>query len=140
MAWDSLVTHDLLEKMLLRTRPYEEEPKDSDELFNRFLDELCAEITPHRDLVESLTGKLSIPLGRHPRRFRVPPGAQQEFARPPMMRSGPSSVSLASSSSVLHDRSNQDLIHRLEREAEVVGAAHRVPSAMPTASARARWR
>ncbi len=117
VAWDSLVTHDLLEKMLLRTRPYEKNPGDSDEIFNRFLDELCAEIKPHRDVVESLTGKLSIPSGRHLKRFRdLLRRAQQEFARVPRHDEERPLVGLIGEFFVrLHDRSNQDLIHRLER-------------------------
>lgn len=117
VAWDSLVTHDLLEKMLLRTRPYEKNPGEADALFNRLIEELCAEIKPHRDLVESLTGKLSILSGRHLKRFReLLRRAQEEFARIPRREEERPLVGVIGEFYVrLHDRSNQDLIRRLER-------------------------
>ncbi|MCE1245376.1 MAG: acyl-CoA dehydratase activase [Firmicutes bacterium] len=44
MVWDTLLTHDLLEKMLLHTRPYEVNKGESDKIFlkyvNRIMDEM----------------------------------------------------------------------------------------------------
>ncbi|MDQ7821751.1 MAG: acyl-CoA dehydratase activase [Candidatus Eremiobacteraeota bacterium] len=40
-VWDGLVAHDLLEKMLFHTRPYEGEKGAADRIFSRFIDKLC---------------------------------------------------------------------------------------------------
>jgi predicted nucleotide-binding protein (sugar kinase/HSP70/actin superfamily) len=41
MGWDCIVAHDMLEKLLLHTRPYETVRGESQALFHRYLDELC---------------------------------------------------------------------------------------------------
>lgn len=139
VAWDSLVTHDLIEKMLLRTRPYEANPGDTDALFQRWLDELCAAVKPHRDLVESLSGKLAIPSGRHLERYRdILRRAQKEFAQVPRRDEERPLVGLIGEFYVrLHDRSNEDLVRRLERGGaevwlapmtEFLGYANRIKS------------
>jgi predicted CoA-substrate-specific enzyme activase len=40
-VWDALVAHDVLEKMLFHTRPYEEIEGSADQLFERHLKRLC---------------------------------------------------------------------------------------------------
>ncbi len=41
-AWRALVASDILRKVLLRTRPYERNPGDADEVYEESLDDLCA--------------------------------------------------------------------------------------------------
>ncbi len=41
LAWDAIVTHDILEKMLLHSRPYETEAGSSDGVFESYVKELC---------------------------------------------------------------------------------------------------
>lgn len=48
LVWDALVAHDMLEKMLLHTRPYEREAGASDAIFQKYISKLI-------DLVDSGT-------------------------------------------------------------------------------------
>jgi len=41
MGWDYIVAHDMLEKLLLHTRPYEREKGAGQAIFDRYLAELC---------------------------------------------------------------------------------------------------
>ena len=123
VIWDALVTHDLLEKMLLHTRPYEVNAGDSDALFERYVEQACALVKPHRDLVESAGGKIAVAFGHHLERFKdLLRRAQAEFAVLPRRQEQRPLVGVIGEFYVrLHDRSNQDVVRKLERGgAEVV--------------------
>ena len=117
VVWDALITHDLLDKMLLHTRPYLEEPAAAEAVFERYLEEVCAAIRPHRQLVETVRGKLEIASGRHLARFQeILRRAQADFAALPRRREKRPLVGLIGEFYVrLHDRSNQGIIGKLER-------------------------
>lgn len=40
LCWDALVAHDLLQKMLFHTRPYEINPGDSDKIFEKYISKM----------------------------------------------------------------------------------------------------
>ncbi|MFQ6098836.1 MAG: acyl-CoA dehydratase activase-related protein, partial [Armatimonadota bacterium] len=65
VVWDGLVAHDLLEKMLLRTRPYEVNEGECDAIFLKHLRRVCDYMKPHRDLLETVRGKVIAAFGKH---------------------------------------------------------------------------
>ncbi|MDH7571442.1 MAG: hypothetical protein QHJ73_17845, partial [Armatimonadota bacterium] len=117
VVWDGLVTHDLLEKMLLHTRPYEVNPGECDAIFQRYLEEVCAALAPHRQLVESARGKLAILSGSHLKPFQdILRRAQADFAAVPKRQEERPLVGLIGEFYVrIHDRSNEEIIRKLER-------------------------
>lgn len=117
VLWDGLVCHDLLEKMLLHTRPYAHDPDACDALFDRFIEEVCAAMPAHHSLVESARGKISIAFGHHLKALKeIIRRAQAEFAAMPRRKEDRPLVGVIGEFYVrLHDRSNQDLVRKLER-------------------------
>lgn len=80
LAWDAFVTHDLLFKMMLRTRPYERNAGDAEALFEQYLQRLLRMLPAHRNRLES--GKLSALMNtRHLAEFEeLLRRAQHDFA------------------------------------------------------------
>lgn len=117
LAWDGVVCHDLLSKMVQRTRPYEINSGDSDALFERYLRKLIEMIPAHKQRLES--SKLSALFGtRHLAEFEeLLRRAQQDFAAIPKRREDRPLVGVVGEFYVrLHDGANQDILRKLEAE------------------------
>lgn len=124
-AWDLLVVHDLLEKLLLHTRPYAETPGQCDRLFDSFITQACAAASEHRRLLQSRKGKTLAVFGRHLEGLRqLLREAGAAFAAVPQRREDRPLVGLVGEWFVrIHSRANQDIIRKLEAYgAEVVQA------------------
>jgi predicted CoA-substrate-specific enzyme activase len=59
VTWDALVAHDLLEKMLFHTRPYEKESGASDKIFDRYVEKLCSAVTKGEITLATIPQQLS---------------------------------------------------------------------------------
>jgi predicted nucleotide-binding protein (sugar kinase/HSP70/actin superfamily) len=116
VAWDGLVAHDLLEKMLHRTRPYEVNPGQSDAIFQKHLKRVCDAMKPHRDLLESTRGKIIAALGKHVGPLKdILREAQAEFEAVGKSGEARPLVGLVGEFYVrLHTPSNQSIIRKLE--------------------------
>ncbi len=116
VAWDAMVTHDLLEKMLLRTRPYEVKAGESDAVFRRFLGELCGLIKPHRDLLETRRGFWRGLRGNHLDAFvELLRRAQAGFSAVETSKERKPLIGVVGEFYVrLHPRANQNIIRGLE--------------------------
>ncbi len=118
VAWAAMIGHDMLDKMRLHTRPYEAEPGRSDEIFARFLRELCEHAIPaQRDALRTARGRLRFALGRHTDPIAdLLRRAQREFAAVPR-KDGEARplVGLVGEWFVrIHDGANQHIIRKLE--------------------------
>jgi predicted CoA-substrate-specific enzyme activase len=116
VAWDGLVTHDLLEKMMLHTRPYEQRPGDSERIFRDYVRETCDLLEDHRILLESRKGKALAALGLHLSAFEdLLHRAQREFERVPKRDEDRPLVGVVGEWFVrLHTGANQDIVKKLE--------------------------
>ncbi len=66
ICWDGFVAHDLLEKMLHKTRPYEINPGESDAIFEKYLQMICDMMSEHKRRTQDGLGKFGSLLGtRH---------------------------------------------------------------------------
>ena len=119
-AWGGIVAHDQLDKLRMHTRPYEALVGQSDELFARYLRELCEEMIPaQRRAIESYGGRLRALLGHHTeplagllrraqRDFAAVPRGDGDEGRPLIGAIGEWFVRI-------HDGANQQIIRKLER-------------------------
>lgn len=117
VAWDALVCHDLLFKMVQRTRPYEVDKGASEALFETYLRKLIELIPEHKRKVES--HKLAALLNtKHLEEFKeLLRRAQDDFSRIPMRREDRPLVGVVGEFYVrLHDGANQDILRKLEAE------------------------
>ncbi len=117
LAWDSFVTHDLLFKMVLRTRPYERNRGDSEELFEQYIQRLIRMMPAHRQRLES--SKLSVLMNtKHLAEFEeLLRRAQQDFARIPLRDEERPLVGVVGEFYVRLDPiANQDILKKLEAE------------------------
>lgn len=116
-AWDAFVTHDLLFKMLLRTRPYETQKGRSEELFEEYLQRLIRLIPEHKRQVESnKIGTLisTKHLGDFEELLRR---AQEDFSGIPRSHGDRPLVGVVGEFYVrLHDGANQDILRKLEAD------------------------
>lgn len=117
-AWAGLVGHDMLDKLRMRTRPYELVPGTSDLLFERYLQELCDLLPAQRRLLEAGSGALRFAMGRHTELVEdLLRRAQRDFAAVPKRGEGERPlIGLVGEFFVrLHDGSNQQIIRKLEQ-------------------------
>jgi predicted nucleotide-binding protein (sugar kinase/HSP70/actin superfamily) len=120
VAWSGMIAHDMLAKMRLHTRPYEAAAGQSEEVFSRYLREVCDDLMPaQRDLLRSRGGRLQLLAGRHTdaledllrraqRDFEAVPREDGDETRPIIGVIGEWFVRL-------HSGANQDVIRKLER-------------------------
>ncbi|MCL5037509.1 MAG: acyl-CoA dehydratase activase [Chloroflexi bacterium] len=115
-AWDSLVSYDILEKMLLRTRPYEKNKGETDELFNRYVDDLAKLAEEHSRLLNGSKMQLAAVLGKHLDKFKeFMSRAQKDFSSIEKTGEDRPVVGLVGEFYVrAHPVSNHDIIRRLE--------------------------
>lgn len=117
LAWDAFVTHDLLFKMMLRTRPYERNSGDSEALFEQYVQRLIRMIPAHRKRLES--NKLAALFNtKHLEEFEeLLRRAQQDFARIPVRNEDRPLVGVVGEFYVRLDAvANQDILKKLEAE------------------------
>ena len=117
VAWDSFVVHDLLQKMLHRSRPYEANPGQSDTLFARYIDAVCAMIPSHKRRVQDGLGiARSLLSTSHLEPFKeLLSQAQIDFAAIPQQRTKRPLVGVVGEFFVrIHDGANQDIIRKIE--------------------------
>jgi predicted CoA-substrate-specific enzyme activase len=116
-VWDGLVTHDLLLKMLMHTRPYEAAAGISDATFQRYMQQLCELVIQHARMLESrrMSGLAGKHLGKFVDLLRE---AAAEFSAVERDKHGTQRplVGLVGEFYVrIHDPSNQDIIRKLEK-------------------------
>jgi predicted CoA-substrate-specific enzyme activase len=119
-GWGASVAHDMLEKLRMHTRPYEASPGQSDEIYQRYLRELCDEAIPAQArLMKSRGGRLRALMGQHTEPVaEVLRRAQRDFAAVPRTdgAEGRPLVGVVGEWFVrLHDGANQSVIRKLER-------------------------
>jgi len=116
--WDSTVTHDILEKMLFHTRPYEREKGAADRLFEEYVAKLCRCVeektyrldTPGTQLAAIINGGHLAPLKAIVREARQAFDAirHDRVSQKPL-------VGIVGEFFVrLHEPSNQNIIRRIE--------------------------
>ncbi|MGV8122986.1 MAG: acyl-CoA dehydratase activase-related protein [Candidatus Xenobiia bacterium LiM19] len=116
--WDSTVTHDILEKMLFHTRPYEREKGAADRLFEEYVSRLCRSVeektyrldTPGTQLAAIINGGHLAPLRKIVREARDAFAAirRDKVSKKPL-------VGIVGEFFVrLHEPSNQNIIRRIE--------------------------
>ena len=117
VVWDAIMCHDLLFKMMQRTRPYEINKGDSEALFEKYLQKVISLIPAHKEKVErskikTLTGT------KHLDEFEeLLRRAQEDFSRIPMRKEDRPLVGVVGEFYVrLHDGANQDVLRKLEAE------------------------
>ncbi|NLN75884.1 MAG: hypothetical protein GX139_06200 [Armatimonadetes bacterium] len=117
VAWDAITCHDLLFKMMLRTRPYEIEKGISEALFESYLRKVIDLIPEHNRKVES--NKLAALMNtRHLDEYReLLRRAAEDFSTIPMRKETRPLVGVVGEFYVrLHDGANQDILRKLESE------------------------
>jgi predicted CoA-substrate-specific enzyme activase len=119
-AWGGVVAHDMLEKLRTRTRPYEAMAGASDELYQRYLRELCDQVLPEQArLLQSRAGRLRALVGKHTGAMvDLLRCAQRDFAAVPR-RDGDGDRPLIGVVGEwfvrIHDGANQSVLRKLER-------------------------
>ncbi|MHB9036166.1 MAG: acyl-CoA dehydratase activase [Armatimonadota bacterium] len=117
VVWDGIMCHDLLFKMVQRTRPYEINKGDSEALFQKYLQKVISLIPAHKEKVER--NKLKVLSNtKHLDEFEeLLRRAQEDFSRIPMRKEDRPLVGVVGEFYVrLHDGSNQDVLKKLESE------------------------
>jgi len=117
LVWEALVTHDLLQKMLLRIRPYETEPGTSEALFQHYLHELL-ELLPAQGQY-LVSHKLGVLTGTDRRQYalfeELLSQAQVAFAGVPTRREARPLIGVIGEFYVrLRDQANGDILKQLE--------------------------
>ncbi|MCX6343981.1 MAG: acyl-CoA dehydratase activase-related protein [Armatimonadetes bacterium] len=117
IVWDAIMTHDLLFKMLQRTRPYQIHKGDAEAVFENCMQMLIAMMPDHKKRVEA--NKLSVLLNtKHLEEFEeLLRRAQEDFERIPKRREERPLVGVVGEFYVrLHNGANQDIIKKLEAD------------------------
>jgi len=117
VTWNGIMCHDLLFKMVQRTRPYEINRGDSEALFEKYLQKVISMIPAHKELVEK--NKLKVLTStKHLDEFEeLLRRAQEDFNRIPQRREERPLVGVVGEFYVrLHDGANQDILKKLEDE------------------------
>ena len=117
LTWEALVTHDLLQKMLLRIRPYETEPGTSEALFRHHLNELLALMPAQAQYLEA--HKVGVLAGTDRRQYNLFADllsqAQVAFAGVPTRREIRPLIGVVGEFYVrLRDQANGDILKQLE--------------------------
>jgi len=118
-AWGGMIAHDMLGKMLTHSRAYEANPGRSDDIYRRYLTELCDEVIPtQRQILGTWRNRLRFLVGRHTEPLAdLLRRAQREFAAVPRSDGGRSRplIGLVGEWFVrIHDGANQQVIRKLE--------------------------
>ena len=119
-AWGATVAQDMLEKLRTHTRPHEAAPGRSDEVYGRYLQELCEKVLPEQArMLQSRGGRLRALVGKHTHPLvGLLRRAQRDFAAVPR-REGDGDRPLIGVVGEwfvrIHDGANQSVLRKLER-------------------------
>ena len=117
LAWDAIICHDLLFKMLMRTRPYEINKGETDALFEKYIQKVVTMMPAHKEKLESK--KLGVLTGtKHLDEYEeLLRRAQEDFAHIPQRKEDRPLVGVVGEFYVrLHPRANQEILRKLEAE------------------------
>lgn len=118
VTWDGFVAHDLLQKMLHHTRPYEINPGESDAVYERYLQMICDMMPEHKERSEDGFGKLKSLFGTsHLGPIQdVLHLAQRDFWQVQRRDEKRPLVGIVGEFYVrIHDGANQDIVRKIER-------------------------
>jgi predicted CoA-substrate-specific enzyme activase len=117
VAYDGFVAHDLVQKMLYRTRPYEVNPGESDALFEKYVQKICNMIPEHKRRTQDGFGKLRSlfsagHLGPLQDLLHL---AQRDFENIPKKSGKRPLIGVVGEFFVrIHEGSNQDIVRKIE--------------------------
>lgn len=117
VVWDGFVAHDLLQKMLYRTRPYEINPGESDAVFEKYMQLICDMLPEHKRRTQDGFGKIKSLLGtKHLGPLEdVLHLAQRDFEQVPKRDEKRPLVGMVGEFYVrIHERANQNIIRKIE--------------------------
>lgn len=118
VVWDALVAHDLLQRMLYRTRPYAVNPGDADAIYRKYLDAICEMMPEHqRRVQEGWNAIRSLLTTRHLEPLQeLLSQAQEEFRRLPKRDERRPLIGVVGEFYVrIHEGANQNVIRRIEQ-------------------------
>ncbi len=118
VVWDALVAHDLLQRMLHRTRPYCLNPADADAIYLKYLDAICRMMPEHqRRVQEGWHAVRSLLTTRHLEPLqKLLSQAQEEFRHLPKREERRPLIGVVGEFYVrIHEGANQDVIRRIEQ-------------------------
>jgi predicted CoA-substrate-specific enzyme activase len=118
VAWDGFVAHDLLYKMVLRVRPYEINPGEADELFDRYLEAVCDLMPELKKRAQDGLGKIrSLRNAKHLQPLiELLREAQRDFQAIPQRPEPKPLVGVVGEFYVrIHDGANQDIVRKIEK-------------------------
>ena len=118
VVWDALVAHDLLQRMLYRTRPYAINPGDADTIYRKGLDAICEMMPEHqRRVQEGWKAIRSLLTTRHLEPLQeLLSQAQEEFRQLPKRDERRPLIGVVGEFYVrIHEGANQDVIRRIEQ-------------------------
>jgi predicted nucleotide-binding protein (sugar kinase/HSP70/actin superfamily) len=117
MAWDALVAHDMLLKMLLHTRPYEVNAGDSDAVFDKYIKEIEKETENPKNKPEGLVKLAKVAMGKNlDYLVNILEKARMEFENVKVERTKKPMVGVVGEFFVRqHEPSNFYLVRTLER-------------------------
>lgn len=117
VAWDGFVAHDMVQKMLHRTRPYEINPGESDALYEKYVQTICDMLPEHKRRTQDGFGKLRSLLGKG----HLGPLqdllhlAQRDFQNVPKREETRPLIGVVGEFFVrIHDGANQDIVRKIE--------------------------
>lgn len=117
VVWDALSTHDLLQRMLHRTRPYALNPADADAIYRKYLDAICDMLPEHqRRVQEGWHAIRSLLSTKHLEPLQeLLIQAQEEFRGLPKREEQRPLIGVVGEFYVrIHEGANQDVIRRIE--------------------------
>ncbi len=117
VSWDGLVAHDLVQKMLHRTRPYEINSGESDALYEKYVQRICDMMPEHRRRTQDGFGKIKSTFGTNhlgPLQDLMAL-AQRDFEAIPKRDEKRPLVGVVGEFFVrIHEGSNQNIIKKIE--------------------------
>ncbi len=115
VAWDLVLCHDLLFKMVQRVRPYEVDAGESEAVFERYLRKLEEMAPEHKRKTESHKLAAILKTKHLDELSELLRRAQEDFSRIPQRREDRPLVGVVGEFYVrLHDKANQDILRKLE--------------------------
>ncbi|MEN6520658.1 MAG: acyl-CoA dehydratase activase [Armatimonadota bacterium] len=117
VAWDALVAHDMLQKMLHHARPYEVNQGESDALFEKYIQQICKMMPEHKRRIQDGWGRFKSLFGKSHLGpiLDVLHLAQRDFANIPKSDEKRPLVGVVGEFFVrIHDGANQNIVRKIE--------------------------
>lgn len=114
MAWDGIVSHDILEKMVNHTRPYEKNKGESETIFKKYIKEICDNI--ETEGFDAQKGALRLLRGKHIHGLEeIMKKAAADFKKIETKKEKRPLVRVVGEFYVrLHDRANENIVKKIE--------------------------